>query len=55
MSINKRSPKDDSDDGEVSSTSCTQGTTIAKRVYKSKKVAEKWRNLTSVSNTEENH
>ena len=55
MSMNKRSPKDDSDDGEVSSTSCTQRTALAKRFYKSKKVAEKWRNLTSVSNTEENH
>ena len=40
MSMNKRSPKDDSDDGEVSSTSCTQCTAIAKRFYKSKKVAE---------------
>ena len=53
--MNKRSPKDDSDDGEVSSTNCTQRTALAKRFYKSKKVAEKWRNLTSVSNTEENH
>ena len=53
--MNKRSPKDDSDDGEVSSTSCTQCTATAKRFYKSEKVAEKWRNSASVSNTEENH
>ena len=38
--MNKRSPKDDSDNGEVSSTSCTQCTATAKRFYKSKKVAE---------------
>ena len=40
MSMNKRSPKDDSNDGEVSSTSCTQPTALANRFYRSKKVAE---------------
>ena len=40
MSMNERSPKDDSNDGDVSSTSCTQPTTLANQFYKSKKVAE---------------
>ena len=40
MSMNKRSPKDYSNDGEVSSTSCTQPTALATRFYRSKKVAE---------------
>lgn len=40
MSMNKRSPKDDSNDGEVSGTSCTQPTALANQFYRSKKVAE---------------
>ena len=44
MSMNKRSPKDDSNDGEVSSTNCTQRTAIANRFYESEKNAKDGKN-----------
>ena len=50
--MNNCSVKDDSNNGEVRSTNCTQRTAIANRFYKSEMVV-KMENLTSVYNTEE--